>query len=308
MSVAFALSGGGNLEAMQAGSLRALIEAGIEPDLLVGSSIGAFNAAFYATHPGPPGARELEEAWDSLSRREVFRFDVVVALAGFLGVRDHIVSRRRLRGVILRWLGIDRIEDAQIPFAVVATDALSGEDVVLREGDVVQALLASSAIPGLFPPVRHGERWLIDGGMAAGSPMNEALDLGADTVYVLSTRTASRSRPPRGAVAMAMNSMALVTARMQRDQLARAQRRAEAQAGVIWVVPSPEPESPSPFDFTQSRELALASCRRTRTWIEALGGQDGLSQTEPQHTTTADRAHLGTQSGDGALGTHPLRP
>ena len=80
---------------MQAGAVRALLESGIEPDLLVGSSVGALNAAFYATHPGVDGARTLEEAWIDLSRRDVFRFDLGDLLAGFLGRRDDMVSDRK---------------------------------------------------------------------------------------------------------------------------------------------------------------------------------------------------------------------
>ncbi len=268
VTVAFALSGGGNLGAMQAGAMRALLEAGIEPDLLVGSSAGALNAAFYATHPGIDGTRALEAAWAGLSRRAVFRFDPGAVLAGFLGVRDHLVSTKRLHDVIRQQLGIERIEDAAVPFAAVATDALSGEVVVLDHGDAVAALAASSAIPGLFPPVRHQGRWLVDGSLAADCPVIEALDLGADTVYVLSTQAAPQRRPPRGAVAMTLNSVSLVTARLYRQQLAAARHRASAAGGAIWAVPSPEPEAPSPFDFRHGHALASAAYRHTKAWLE----------------------------------------
>ncbi len=264
----FALSGGGNLGAMQAGAMRALLEAGIKPDLLVGTSAGALNAAFYAAHPGIGGTRALEAAWAGLSRRAVFRFDPGVVLAGFLGVRDHLVTTKRFHDVIRQQLGIERIEDAAVPFAAVATDALSGEAVVLDHGDAVIALAASSAIPGLFPPVRHEGRWLVDGSLAADCPVSEALDLGADTVYVLSTQTAPLRRPPRGAVAMTLNSVSLVTARLHRQQLAEAQCRAAALGGAIWVVPSPEIEAPSPFDFRHGQALAAAAYRHTRAWLE----------------------------------------
>ncbi len=200
MTVAFALSEGGNLGAMQAGAMRALLEAGVEPDLLVGTSVGALNAAFCATHPGVDGVRELQVAWGALSRREAFRFHAVGAFAGLLGMRDHLVSTTRLRHLIRRWIPLERIEDAPVPFAAVATDALSGEAVVLHHGDVVDALMASSAIPGLFPPVRVDGRWLVDGGLAAGWPVIEALDLGADTVYLLTTATAPRGGRRAGAV------------------------------------------------------------------------------------------------------------
>jgi NTE family protein len=266
-AVAFALSGGGNLGAMQAGTMRALLESGIEPDLMVGSSIGALNAAFYATHPGAEGCSALESAWSSLRRRDVFRFDFARVLAGFVGLRDHLVTTHRLRDLIKLWLGIDRIEEAPLPFAALATDALTGERVLMAQGDVATALLASSAIPGIFAPIRHEDRWLVDGSLSSSCPAIEALELGADEVYVLTTATAARRRPPRGAVAMAMNSVSLVTARMQRDQIEMAARRARERGGAVWVVPSPEPEAPSPFDFGQGASLAAAAYRSAREWV-----------------------------------------
>jgi NTE family protein len=268
-TVAFALSGGGNLGAMQAGMMRALLENGVDPDLMVGSSIGALNAAFYATHPGVAGCSALESAWSNLRRRDVFRFDFARVLAGFVGLRDHLVTTRRLRDLIKLWLGIERIEEAQLPFAALAADALTGERVLMAQGDVATALLASSAIPGFFAPVRYGDRWLIDGSLSSSSPALESLELGADEVYVLSTTTAPRVRPPRGAVAMAMNSVSLVTARVQRDQLEMADRRARERGGAVWIVPSPGLDAPSPFDFRQGASLAAASYLSAREWIVA---------------------------------------
>ncbi len=191
--------------------MRALVEAGIEPDLLTGSSIGALNAAYYATHPGVDGCKALETAWSDLRRQDVFRFELARAIAGFVGLRDHLVTTKRLKMIIREWLGIERIEEAAIPFAAVATDALSGEIVLMTDGDVASALLATAAIPGVFPPVFRQGRWLVDGSLSAGCPAAEALDLGADEVFAFLTTTAPRRKPPRGAVAAAMSSVSLLT-------------------------------------------------------------------------------------------------
>jgi NTE family protein len=185
--VAFALSGGGNSGVMQAGGKRALVEAGVDPDLLMGSSIGALNAAFYATHPGLAGCKELENAWSDLNRKDVFRFELSRAIMGFLGLRDHLVTTKRLKVIIHEWLGIERIEEATVPFAAVATDALSGDIVVMGEGDVASALLATAAIPGIFPPVFREGRWLVDGSLSAGCPASISAP----------TRSLRSSRRPR---------------------------------------------------------------------------------------------------------------
>ena len=270
MKVAFALSGGGNLGAMQAGGMRALVEAGIEPELLTGSSIGALNAAFYATHPGIEGCKELETAWSDTHRKDVFRFELSRAITGFVGLRDHLVSTRRLKVIIREWLGIDRIEDAKIPFAAVATDALTGDIVVMTEGDLASALLATAAIPGIFPPVYREGRWLVDGSLSAGCPATEALDLGAEEVYAFLTTTAPRRKPPRGAVAAAMSSVSLLTSKLQISRLESADATASQRGGAVYFVPSPLPEAPSPFDFNQGSKLAASGYARAAEWVQQL--------------------------------------
>ncbi|HWD54845.1 MAG TPA: patatin-like phospholipase family protein [Acidimicrobiales bacterium] len=268
MKRAFALSGGGNLGAMQAGGMRALIEAGIEPELLTGSSIGALNAAFYATHPGVVGCKALEIAWSDMRRQDVFRFELSRAIAGFVGLRDHLVTTKRLKMIIHEWLGIERIEEADIPFAAVATDALTGDIVLMQHGDVASALLASAAIPGVFPPVLRDGRWLVDGSLSAGCPATEALDLGAEEVFAFLTTTAPRRRPPRGAVAAAMSSVSLLTAKLQISRLASAQAKAAELGGSVHFVPSPFPEAPSPFDFSQGAGLAASGHARAAAWVD----------------------------------------
>jgi NTE family protein len=267
MTAAFALSGGGNLGPMQAGTILALMEAGIEPDLLVGTSVGALNAAFLSTRPGIEGARTLMAASSAIRRKEAFRFHVLTVLAGFFGVRDNLVSAKHLRRLIRRWVEIDRIEQAAIRLAIITTDALTGEPVVLTRGSIEDALAASSAIPGLFPPVRIDGRWLIDGSLSANWPVLQAQALGADDVYVITTTTAPRLRPPRGAVAMAMNSVSLVTARADHEQLAVAIKHATDTGGRVLVVPSPQPPAPGPFDFRRSAALAKAAYERTIMWL-----------------------------------------
>ena len=99
----------------------------------------------------------------------------------------------------------------------------------MTSGEVASALLASAAIPGVFPPVRREGRWLVDGSLSAGCPAAEALELGAEEVYAFMTTTAPRQRPPRGAVAAAMSSVSLVTSKMQSSRLEEAGRNARAQ-------------------------------------------------------------------------------
>jgi len=262
MTTAFVLSGGGNLGAMQAGSVAALMEAGIEPEIFVGASVGALNAAFLACRPGLDGAQALRAAWERLRREEAIQLSPMHAVLGFLGLRDCLISARRLRRLIQRWIPVQRLEETTRPVAAVATDALSGEAVILERGPILDVLAASAAIPGLFPPVKIDGGWLIDGSLSANHPVLQAQDLGAHEIYLIATTTAARLAPPRGAVAIAMNSVSLMSAQASRVHVAEAQRRARD------LVPTGEPPAPGPFDYGQSAVLAESSYRRTQRWLD----------------------------------------
>src|SRR3954471_18450567 len=159
MTTAFVLSGGAGLGASQAGMLEALYERDELPDLLVGTSVGAINAAFVASRPASVAtAIELQTLWRGMSRARVFPVNPVSVGLGFLRTLDHSVPVGALRRLVRHHLGFSRLEDAPIPLHVIATDVLSGEEVRLSTGDGLDAVLASAAIPGVFPPVQWGER------------------------------------------------------------------------------------------------------------------------------------------------------
>jgi NTE family protein len=147
------LSGGAARGAVQAGMLRALTDAGITPQLLVGTSAGALNAVAFASDPTPQGVERLTLAWHRARRADVFPVALHRIALGAIGRRDHVMSSRGLQKLISRVVEIDRFEDAAVPVHVVATDLQTGEPVVISRGNVMPALLASTAIPGLFPPI-----------------------------------------------------------------------------------------------------------------------------------------------------------
>jgi NTE family protein len=131
--------------------LRALLEAGVKPDLVVGTSVGAINAAYFAGDPTLVGIANLEALWRSLKRTDILPLSWR-GLLGFLRRRDHLVPSDGLRRLLDLHLPYRNLEDAALPVHVVATDFLSGEAVVLSRGPATQAVLASSAIPAAFPP------------------------------------------------------------------------------------------------------------------------------------------------------------
>jgi NTE family protein len=188
MSTAFVLSGGASLGAIQAGMLEALFERRIAPDMIIGTSAGALNGSFIAERPPTVDtARELGAVWRGLSRWQVFPLNPLTGALGFLGAREHLVPDSGLRRLVRRHATTERLEETSTPLHVIATDVLSGEEVRLSEGPLVDAVMASAAIPGVLPPVEWDGRLLVDGGVANNAPISHALDLGADRVYVLPT-------------------------------------------------------------------------------------------------------------------------
>lgn len=153
--VAFVLSGGASLGAIQAGMLRALYERGIAPNLIVGTSAGALNGAFITSREQSVATADaLGDLWRSLRRGQVFPLNPVTGLLGFLGTRDHLVPDSGLRRIIQRHVECERLEDLPIPLHVVAADVVSGEELRLSAGPTLDAILASAAIPGVLGPSR----------------------------------------------------------------------------------------------------------------------------------------------------------
>ena len=182
---AVVFSGGGSLGAAQVGALQALFEAGITPDVVVGCSVGALNAAYVAVDPTASRAADLAELWRRLTRSEIFpdgRFRVAQRLAAR---EDHLYSTHGLRAVIEQDLGLRDLADTAIPCHVVTTDLLAGEPVWWSSGRPTEVLLASACLPGLFKPVPLGGSMHVDGGVSCPVPAQHALDLGASRVWVL---------------------------------------------------------------------------------------------------------------------------
>src|SRR6266702_6266704 len=241
---AVVLAGGAALGAMQAGMVHALYERGIAPDLLIGTSAGALNAAFLASRPATVAtAHELAALWRGLRRSDILPLRPATLLGGLAGRRDHLIPDQALRRLAARHLQFQRLEQASIPLHLVAFDLLAGTEVRLSDGPAVDAVLAAAAIPGVLPPVRWRGRLLVDGGIADNTPVSHAVALGARRIYVLPTQSPgdrSLPRPPRAAVAAAVHAITLLTnARLHAD-LARYTQSAE----LIVLPPTPGTSRP----------------------------------------------------------------
>ena len=262
---AFVLSGGGSLGAVQVGMLRALLEAKIRPDLVVGTSIGALNGAFLAGHLDLDGIAEMEKLWRSIRRRDVFRISPLHLVRGTLGSQNHLFSQLGLRSLLDRAdLGFSLLEDAPVPIHVVATDVLSGEAVVLSKGDTIEALVASAAIPGVFSPVDVEGRMLIDGGVVANVPIRQALELGATRVFVLPAIFGGLTAEPNSALDMMQHSTLITSAALARSDLERS-----TPFDDVHVMPLPDYAAPSMFNFDETSALMENAYASSATWLRA---------------------------------------
>lgn len=251
MTVAFVLTGGGSVAATQIGMLQALTEHGVRPDLVVGTSSGAINAVGFAQDPTPEGLARLARVWRGLRRRDVFPLRLRDVAAGLVGWRRGVLSPQGVRAVITTMLQVPTLEDTRIPVHVVASELGSDRPVVISNGPVLPALLASTAMPGVFPPVTLGGRVLLDGGLAANTPVRQAESHGATVSYVLpALRSDGGTSPPRGAFPVLLAALEGLMGHVSETDLA-------AATGQVHVIP-PLHGSASPFDFHATDALITA--------------------------------------------------
>ena len=262
---AFVFTGGGSLGAIQVGMLRVLLAAGVHPDFVVGASVGAINASYFASVPTLEGVATLERIWMGLRRSDIFPLTLASAI-GLLRHPGNLVDPNGLRNVIEEHLPFARLENTQIPLHIMATN-LQGLSVRLSTGPAIEAILASTAIPGIFPPVEIDGDPLIDGAVAANTPLRLALELGASRVIILPTGYAcALKEPPKSAVGKALHAVTLMIAWQLMHELERIP--ADVQ---VHLVPALCPLAVSPFDFSSSRELIERAARSSQKWIEDGG-------------------------------------
>ena len=183
--VAFVLGGGGHLGAYEVGMLRALVEHGVRPDLVVGTSVGAFNGAAVAASPSLEAVDRLEEAWTRLDNSDVFSGSVFSGAANLVRTRTSIHSNEPLRRMLDEMLPAKDFADLEVPFQCVAASIERAAEHWFFEGPLIEPLLASSAVPGILPAVEIDGEHFIDGGIVNSIPIARAVELGATGIYVL---------------------------------------------------------------------------------------------------------------------------
>jgi NTE family protein len=277
--VAFVLPGGGSAGAAQVGILRSLLEAGIRPDVLVGCSVGALNAAFFALDPTVAQVGRMETLWRGLSRDKVFGTRRTGVVARLLSHRDHLWSPHALRDLIARNCPIEDLGDLAIPVEVVTTDIDNAVARWWRDGPAGEILYATACLPGLLPPALLDGHRHVDGGVLEPAPVQRAVDLDASTVFVLGEIVGPDDEPAARMSALDVLVRSFAVSRYARlpdpAGLARAGQR-------VIVVPGADTAGVAITDFRHTdRFLTESHERSTRflreTGLAGGGGQAGLA-------------------------------
>jgi NTE family protein len=281
--VAFVLSGGGNLGALQIGMLRALAEHGIRPDLVVGCSVGAINGAALAEDPSPAGVGRLERLWRELDGKELMPSGFLPRAVGLARKGEAIHDNEGLRRALEEQLTARTFEELAVPFQCVATDVLGVREVWFRSGPLIDPILASAALPAVYPAVEiDGVRYL-DGAIVDDVPMGRAVELGARTIYVLQVGAFSRPRPePRRPLDVAIQSYWIARHHRFKRELA-----AMPPEVVVHLLPTGQTPTMRYNDFTRSAELIALAYEASGDYLSGRPARPELPAGEPSATGEA---------------------
>src|SRR4051812_16893151 len=268
---AFVLGGGGVLGAAEVGMLQALLEHDVRPDLVVGTSVGAINGALVAADPTPSAVDRLRGVWEELASRGVFAGSVLARLGTLVRTRTHLHPREPLRDLLVAHLPVQTFAELRVPFQCVAASIERAAERWFTDGVLVDAVLASCAVPGLLPPVElEGEHYL-DGGLVHSIPVGRAVALGADTIYVLHVGRIDRPlRPPTWPWEVATVAF----------EIARRHRFSADVAGLppgvmVHVLPSGDPPASGAGNL-RYRDFSRVPARIEQAHAAASGYLDGL--------------------------------
>jgi NTE family protein len=264
--VAFVLGGGGSLGAVQVGMLQALTAAGIFPDLVIGTSVGSLNGSVVASDPHNAASR-LSRIWPRITRRMVFPGGPLAQIRTLQHERTHLFPNTGVQSVINTYLHTEAtFADLALPFGAVTTDVTTAAPHVISQGGLLPALLASTAIPGIFPPVSVDGRSLYDGGVVANVPVTQALAMGARSLVVLDAVFPGRLPWEPKTLAETLLFTAIVT---MRTQSALETPLAASRVPVVYL-PGPPLHRVSPLEFDHTVMLIEGGYLASKAFLENL--------------------------------------
>lgn len=271
--IAFVLSGGGNRGPLEVGALGALLERGIRPDFLVGTSVGAINSAFVTAHGYSRDSLDrLEQLWRSVDARTVYPGNLFSVAWRVLRRADSLYSNQGVRRMVEEALpsGVTRFGDLQLPLFVPAADLLTnrlfmfGED---PDAPLVDAVLASASVPVIHPPVLYHGLQLVDGGILANVAASYAMDRGAGEIYAINvSSTEQEDDYAEGVVDVAFRSVNTMVVQALLRDLARARENKEIDLHHVYIGDYSETWFK---DFSKTNEMFQAGYQAMVTYLDS---------------------------------------
>lgn len=229
--IAFVLSGAGNRGPLEVGALRALLEQGIQPDLLVGTSAGAINASYLAAWGASvETTHKMEAMWASVNADDVYPEDLLQIVWRVKSKANSIFTNKGMRKMLEKALppGVTTFGQLKIKLYTTATDLRTSRLVLfgdVAQAPIVDAVMASAAIPAVHPPVVYHDLQLVDGGVVANAAASVAMDRGANILYVINAGYGGEQiKPAEGVIEVVMNTLNTMLSQSLLEDIDRARR------------------------------------------------------------------------------------
>ncbi len=265
---AFVFSGGASLGAVEAGALKAIVEHGVQADMVLGTSVGSLNGAMYAYNPTLAGVKSIEDVWLNIKVWNVFPPSPFTPVFNITTYGLNLISPKNLRKVITENLPFTRLEETKIPLYIIGTDIKSGQEVVFNKGLALEALMSSVAIPGAFPPQRMNDYSIVDGGIVNNAPISTAVRLGAERVVIFPIGVPSSDQEPKTVAEVLIRSFIYLLNRQLSTDIQLYKDKVE-----LVIIPPPDSIDVGPHDFSKSKFLIDESYAKAKEWLK----NDGFS-------------------------------
>ena len=236
--------------ALQAGILRVLLRQGFRPSCIVGTSVGALNGAFLAFYPDETGAERLAEIWRGLEHERYIHFNPVRVAYRLAARRMCLFNNDFLERLVAEHAGVDDFAATRVPLFVTATNLNTGRKHVFSSGRVSEAVLASTAIPGVFCPVQVNGDAFIDGGVVANLDLDTAVDLGAKEILAIDLSHCFELPSPSNIFGVITRTVDIV----MRERVAQDMAHLNGRAKITLIQPGIE-EGPAVGDLSHVTRL-----------------------------------------------------
>jgi NTE family protein len=238
--LALVLGGGGTLGAAEVGFIRRIAELGIAVDMVIGTSVGALNAGHVVFHEDP-GHDCLREIWRELEGKPLFHRSIPRIAFNLLRTRMSLYDDSFVRRLVSAHLPEDDFRAARIPLFITAANLRTGKRHIFSEGSVLDAVLASTAVPGLLPPVRIGDDLFVDGAVTNPTDIDAAIELGATQIIAIDLSPGLDERMPSNIMEVILRSYAVLAEFRSTCVVEHAEHRAD----VVHIRPGLQTESSS---------------------------------------------------------------